>query len=243
MLPNLISLLLLTPAISAPQTPTVDQLIARHIEARGGLTALKAVQTRRTTGIMSGVAPFDIPFTVEQKRPGFFRRELSIQGTPQITVFDGKGGWKVDPFTAGDAKPRPLTPDDVKDLIEDADMDGGLVDWAAKGNRVEYLGQERLEGGPAYALKLTYANGRVSTIFLDASSYQEVKRVVTRTQMGQEVEMDVFSSGYHPVQGVSEPTRIEIGPKGSAQRMSLTMEKVEVNVPIDEARFTGAPKP
>ncbi|HXC16986.1 MAG TPA: hypothetical protein VNV60_06045 [Holophagaceae bacterium] len=237
MLPNLLPFLLVAPAISAPQTPTVDQLIARHIEARGGMAALKAVQTRLTTGVMSGVAPFDIPFTVEQKRPGFFRRELSIQGTPQITVFDGKSGWKVDPFTNGDAKPQPLTPDDVKDLIEDADMDGGLVDWAAKGDRVEYLGQEQLEGGPAYALKLTYASGRVSTIFLDARSYQEVKRVVTRKQMGQEVEMEVFSNGYHPVQGVSEPARIEIGPKDSAQRMSLAMEKVEVNVPMDDARF------
>jgi outer membrane lipoprotein-sorting protein len=237
MLPNLLALLLPVPALLAPQTPSVQQLIARHIKARGGLAALRAVQTRRTTGVMSGVAPFDIPFTIEQKRPGLFRRELSIQGTPQITVFDGKGGWKVDPFTQGDAKPQPLTPDDVKDLIEDADMDGGLVDWAAKGNKVEYLGQERLEGGPAYALKLTYANGRVSTIYLDASSCQEVKRVVTRKQMGQEVEMEVFTSGYHPVQGVSEPTTIDIGPKGSTQRMRLTMEKVEVNVPMDDARF------
>ena len=240
MLPNLLALLLLAPAISAPQTPTVDQLIARHIEARGGMAALKTVQTRRTTGVMSGVAPFDIPFTIEQKRPGLFRRELSVQGTPQITVFDGKGGWKVDPFTNGDAKPQPLTPDDVKDLIEDVDMDGGLVDWAAKGNKVEYVGTEKLEGGPAYALKLTYACGRVSTIFLDASSYQEVKRVVTRKQMGQEIEMEVFSSGYHPVQGIAEPASIDIGPKGSTQRMHLAMEKVEVNVPVEDARFRKA---
>lgn len=237
MLSNLLSLLLVAPAISAPQTPVIAQLIARHIEARGGMAALRAVQTRRTTGVMSGVAPFDIPFTVEQKRPGFFRRELSIQGTPQITVFDGKGGWKVDPFTNGDAKPQSLTADDVNDLIEDADMDGGLVDWAAKGSKVEYLGQEKLDSGPAYGLKLTYANGRVSTIFLDANSYQEVKRIVTRKQMGQEVEMEVFTSGYKPVQGVSEPSSIDIGPKGSTQRMHLTIQEVEVNGTLEDAEF------
>lgn len=242
MLPNLLFLLAGMPAIAlpAPQTPTVEQLIARHIEARGGMAALKAVRTRRTRGAMSGVAPFDIPFTVEQKRPGLFRRELSIQGTPQVTVFDGRGGWKIDPFTNGDGKPRPLTADDVKDLIEDADMDGGLVDWVAKGNKVEYLGQENLEGGPAYALKLTYACGRVSTIFLDARSYQEVKRIVTRTQMGQEVEMEVFTRGYHPVQGVSEPASIDIGPKGATQRMHLAVQEVEVNVPMEDARFGRA---
>ena len=237
MLPNLLALLLVAPVLAAPQTPTIDQLIARHIEARGGAAHLKAVQTRRTTGVMSGVAPFDIPFTVEQKRPGYFRRELSIQGTPQITVFDGKGGWKIDPFTNGNAKPRPLTPDDVKDLIEDADMDGALVDWAAKGNKVEYLGQEKREGGPAYKLKLIYADVRFSIIVLDAQSYQEVERVVTRKQMGQDIEMEVFTSGYTPVQGVSEPSRIDIGPKGSTQRMHLEITKVEVNVPMDDARF------
>jgi outer membrane lipoprotein-sorting protein len=240
MLPNLLTLLLVTPALTAPQAPTIEQLVARHIEARGGVARLKAVQTRRTTGVMSGVAPFDLPFTVEQKRPGFFRRELSIQGTPQITVFDGKGGWKIDPFTTGNAKPQPLTPDDVKDLIEDADMDGALVDWASKGNKVEYLGQEKLEGGPAYKLKLTYADGRVSTIFLDTQSYQEVERVVTRKQMGQDIEMEVFTSGYTPVQGVSEPSRIDIGPKGSTQRMHLEITTVEVNVPMDDARFGKA---
>ena len=237
MFPNLLALLLVAPLMAAPGSPSVDELISRHIAARGGLAALKAVQTRRTTGVMSGVAPFDIPFTVEQKRPGLFRRELSIQGTPQVTVFDGKGGWKIDPFTAGDAKPRALTPDDVKDLVEDADMDGGLVDWAAKGNKVELLGQEPLETGPAYALKLTYADGRVSTIFLDAHSYQEVKRVVTRKQMGQEVEMEVFTSGYRPIQGVAEPSSIDIGPKGSSQRMHLAIQKVEVNAAMDGADF------
>ena len=240
MLPNLLALLLVAPLATAPSQLSIDQLIARHIQARGGLAALKAVRTRRTTGIMSGAAPFDIPFTVEQKRPFLFRRELSIQGTPQITVFDGEGGWKVDPFTAGDAKPRPLSADDVKDLIEDADMDGGLVDWAAKGDKVELLGQERLETGPAYKLRLTFANGRASTIFLDAQTYQEVKRVVTRQQMGQTVEMEVLTSGYHPIQGVAEPSSIDIGPKGSSQRLHLEIQKVEVNVPMDDARFGKA---
>jgi outer membrane lipoprotein-sorting protein len=243
MLPNLL-LLLMPPAITlpppqapAPQTPSIDQLIARNIEARGGLAALRAVQTRRSTGVMSGVAPFDIPFTIEQKRPGFFRRDLTIQGTAQIMVFDGKGGWKVDPFATGDAKPQPLTPDEVEDLIEDADMDGCLVDWAAKGDKVEYAGEDTLVGGPAYKLKVTFANGRVSTIFLDAKSYQEVKRIVTRKQMGQDVEMEVFTGDYRPIQGVSEPFSIDIAPKGSPQRMHLAMQKVEVNVPIDGADF------
>lgn len=237
MLPNLLALLLLAPAISAPQTPTVVQLVARHIQARGGMAALKAVQTRRTTGVMSGVAPFDIPFTVEQKRPGFFRRELSIQGTAQVTAFDGKGGWKIDPFTTGDASVQPLNPDEVKDLLEDADMDGSLVDWAAKGNKVEYAGQETLDGGPAYKLQLTFANGRVSMIFLDARTYQEVKRIVTRKQMGQDIEMEVFTGDYRPIQGVSEPFSIDIAPKGSPQRMHLAIQKVEPNAPIEDARF------
>lgn len=243
MLPNLIFLLALPAVVlppaqaPAPQSPSVEQLIARNTEARGGLAALKAVQTRRTTGVMTGMAPFDIPFTVEQKRPGFFRRELSIQGAAQITAFDGRGGWKIDPFTTGDANPHPLTPDDVKDLIEDADMDGCLVDWAAKGDTVEYAGQEALDGGPAYKLKVTFADGRVSMIFLDAKSYQEVKRIVTRKQMGQDIEMEVFTGGYRPIQGVSEPSSIDIAPKGSPQRMHLAIQKVEPNVPIDDARF------
>jgi hypothetical protein len=46
-----------------------------------------------------------------------------------------------------------MSADDTKSLMEDADIDGPLVDWKAKGSTVEYLGTEDVDGTQAHKLK------------------------------------------------------------------------------------------
>lgn len=232
------ALLLLAPALVAQApAPSVDSLLAKHYEAKGGLAKIKALQSFRMSGrIMQG--PMEIALKVEQGR-GFFRQEVSLQGMTQITVFDGKGGWKIDPFAGygGGKNAEVLTGDELKGAEVQADLDGPLVDFKAKGHAIEYQGQEAVEGGQVHKLKVTLKNGDVTTYFLDADSLLEVKLTAKRKMRGQEVEVETFFADFREVAGIMVPFAIEQGMAGNPQRGKIVIDKVEPNVTLDLTRL------
>lgn len=241
------TLLLLCPALllcpclmgeaPAPSpAPSIDQLLARHLQALGGAQAVHAPQSRRSRCTLQGLAPFDVPVLVEQTRAGRYRREVRIQDTLQITAFDGRAGWKLDPFSGSDAV-QPLQGEELKDLLEQSDFDGDLVDAAAKGHSLRYLGLETLPTGPAHKLQLTRRDGRDATVFLDAASGLEVQRVETRPQMGQPVTLEIRFSDYRAVGGVKQPFLTSIRPQGAAQGLRIRTDSVELDPALPEARF------
>lgn len=232
------ALLLLAPALVAQApAPSADSILAKHYEAKGGLAKMKAIQSLRLTGrILQG--PMEIALNMEQGR-GFFRAEISLQGMTQVQVFDGKGGWKIDPFQGygGGKNAEPLTADELKSAEVQADLDGPLVDYKAKGHSVEYLGQEAVEGGQAHKLKVTLKNGDVTTYFLDADSHLEVKVAAKRKVRGQEVEGETMFGDFREVGGVMMAHAIEQGMAGMPQRAKIVVDKIEVNPSLDPARL------
>src|SRR6266571_4814263 len=121
-------------ASMASADPSVDEIIAKNVQARGGMDKLKAVNSMRLHGIM-----------VMQKRPKMTRTEFTIQGMTGMQVYDGKNAWMVMPFM-GKKDPEMMPAEQAQMLDEQADMDGPLVDYKAKGNKVELLGKEQVEG-------------------------------------------------------------------------------------------------
>lgn len=231
--------LLAVPALlaQAPQL-TLDQVLAKHYEAQGGLARMKAVKTRRVIAKLVG-APMEITVTEEAKRPASFREDVLVQGQTQSTGFDGKDGWKVNPFAGygGNKTAEPMTADELKSAQDQADMDGALVDWAAKGHKVEYLGVESVDGGPAYKLKVTLKSGNSEEIYLDTDSFLEVKEVSTTILRGQEMKQESVMGDYKDVDGLMFPFSIEVGAPGSPQRMKVQVQKVDMNVPLEDGRF------
>jgi outer membrane lipoprotein-sorting protein len=215
---------------------TVDDIIARNLKARGGLDKIKAVQSMRMTGTMTVGPGMEAPFVVEQKRPNMMRTDFTIQGMTGSQAFDGKGGWQFMPF-AGRKDAEPISSDDLKNIEEQADFDGPLVDYKAKGNTVELVGKEKAEGSDAYKLKVTLKNGDVRYIYLDADQYLEVRTEGKTKIRGTEVEAESTIGDYKDVGGLMIPHAVETAQKGSTQTMKMTIQKVELNVPIDDARF------
>jgi hypothetical protein len=217
--------------------PTVDQLVAKNIEAKGGASALRDLGTLRLSGKML-VQEGQILLTYLQikKRPEDVRTEASLQGMTQIEAYDGKDGWRISPFF-GRKDPERMSADDVKALVEDAEMDGPLVDWKAKGNTVEYLGTEDVDGTPAHKLKVTRKNGDVSLVYLDPDHFLEIRVVTQRTRHGAYEEVETDLGDYEKVGGVFVPTSIEFGSKGSPDKQRIIIDKVEGNVPVDDALF------
>jgi len=214
---------------------TVDEIIAKHFAARGGVEKIKALKTVRLTARVAGQGG-EIPLTIEKKRPELVRVEFTVQGMTGITGYDGSAGWQVMPFM-GKKDAEPMSGDDLKQMQEQSDFDGPLMDYKSKGNQVELLGKEKVEGSDAYKLKATLKNGSVHTIFIDADSFLELKDIGKIMQNGTEVEQESASSNYKEVDGLLFPFLIEQGAKGSAQKERVIIDKVELNVPIDDARF------
>ncbi len=236
-LPARLGLVLGAAALSLPlQAQTVDELIQKNVEARGGLEKLKSVQSLRVTGKMTMGPGLEAPIVLELKRPNQVRMEFVLQGMTGVQAYDGQAGWTLMPF-GGRKDPQPMSPDELKDTEEQADIDGPLVDYKAKGHTVELVGKEKAEGTDAYKLKVTLKNGDVRYTFLDAEYFLEIRSEGRRKVRDSEVETETTYGDFKEVGGIVIPHTIEGGIKGAPERQRIVTEKVELNVPLDAARF------
>jgi outer membrane lipoprotein-sorting protein len=227
-------------ALALPVLPaagqTVDEVIAKHIEARGGLEKLKSVKSMRLTGKMMMGPGMEAPMTLEMKRPGSMRLEFTFQGMTGVQAYDGKSGWSIMPFQ-GKKDPEPMSADEAKMAQEEADIEGPLVDYKAKGHTVELLGKEKVEGSDAYKLKVTLKTGTVQYQYLDAESLLEIRTEAKRTVRDSEMEFESTIGDYKEVGGLLFPHSIQSGAKGRPEKQNIVIEKVELNPVLDDARF------
>jgi outer membrane lipoprotein-sorting protein len=222
----------LTPTASAQ---TVDELIAKNIQAKGGMEKLKSVRSVRMTGktLMGGV---EVPIVMIARRPTDNRVEFTFQGMTGVRAYDGKHGWMLMPFM-GKKEPEELPAEVTQQFAEQADFDGPLVDYKEKGNTVELVGKEQVEGAEAYKLKVTLKSGNVSTIYLDADSHLEIAREGKFTMRGAETEVSTSMGDYKEVEGMMVAHSMSSGMKGTTQREQMTFEKIEFNVDAPDSLF------
>jgi outer membrane lipoprotein-sorting protein len=215
---------------------SVDDIIARNTDAKGGLGKLRAVQSTRAIGKVTLGPGMEAPITLEQKRPGSVRIDVVVQGLTIIQAYDGKVGWMLNPMS-GRKDPEPMPAGMLKSMEEQAVMDGPLIDYKAKGHTVELLGKENAEGADCYKVKVTLKNGDTRTYFIDTENFLEVKIEGKTTVRGTETEGDTIVGDWKEVEGMMMPFAVDAGQKGAPVRQKITLEKIEVNVALDDARF------
>jgi hypothetical protein len=215
---------------------TVDEVIAKNIQARGGAEKLKAVRSIRTTAKFSQ-GSFRAEFRQENKRADKVREEFIIQGMAQVQAYDGKTGWQISPF-GGRKDPELLSKDDLKSLVVDADMDGPLMEYKEKGHKAELVGHDSMEGTDCFKIKLSMKNGDVRYYYLDADSFLELKVEIQTTIRGALQENELYYGDYELVNGIYYPFTVEQAQKGSASRVQISVEKIEQNIPLQEMDFS-----
>ncbi len=216
---------------------TVDELVAKNVEAKGGAEALNALKSLRLTGkMLLNQGQIEAAYLQTKKRPDEVRDEFSLQGMTQIVASDGKEAWTISPFR-GRRDPEKMSADDLKELVEEAEIDGPLVDWKNKGSAVTYLGTEDVDGTLAHKLKVVRKNGDVSFVYLDPDHFLEIRILTQRMKHGAQVEDETDLGDYEKVNGVFIPFSIESGQKGDTDKQKVVIEKAEANVPVDDAIF------
>jgi hypothetical protein len=216
---------------------TAEELVAKNIEAKGGMEKLKALKTVRSMGKLDAPGGFTGIVTQENKRPNLLRETFTLQGMTQVQAYDGSTGWEIRPF-GGRKDPELMGEDDLRDLLIDADFDGPLVDYKEKGNKVEYLGHDVVDGDDALRLKVTLKNGDIVYYYLDPDTFLEIRTERQEFIRGAVHENAAELGSYKPVGGVMFPFSISAGPKDDPSSwQNITLDKVEVDVPLQDSDF------
>src|SRR3984885_15052860 len=213
-----------------------EELVNKNIQAKGGIEKIKAIKSIRLTGKLNGGGGFTAATLQENERPNLVRETFSLQGMTAVTAYDGGTGWQIQPF-GGHKDPEFMGEDDLKDLLLDADFDGPLVDYKEKGNTVEFLGHDVVDGDAALRLKVTLKDGDIIYYYLDPDTFLEIRKEVQEFIRGSVRDHIINVGSYKPVAGVMYPFSISQGSKSNPDSQTTTIEKMEANVDIPETDF------
>jgi hypothetical protein len=205
---------------------TADELVAKNLQARGGADQLRAITTMHTVGKMRLGGGLEAKTETYAMAPDKYRQELSLQGLTAVQSWDGQQAWAINPFE-GRRDPQKVSGDDAKDLVQSADIAGPLLDAQKKGERIEYLGTEDIDGTDAHKLRVTYKNGDSRVIYLDPDQFLEIRVVDHRIVRGQEQVQTTDVGEYEKVDGVYFPF----------EQGQNHIEHAELNKPVDASLF------
>jgi hypothetical protein len=246
---------------ASPAGMTAEQIIERNVTARGGLQAWRGVQTLSMSGKLeaggneSSTYPvqgvkrggvqlpkrpteqMQLPFRLETKRSRKLRLEIDFRGQTAIQTYDGTHGWKLRPFL-NRHEVEPFTADEMKAAAFQSDLDGPMVDYAAKGTKAELEGTEKVEGKDNYRLKLTFKDGQSQHVWVDAKTFLESKIEGTPRRLdGKYHPVEIYYREYKTVSGIVVPYVTETKVQGVKQTEKIEVEQVVVNPRVEDSRF------
>ena len=259
---------------TASGTLSAAEIVEKNVAARGGLQAWRNVQTMVWTGKIGAggnqratlavpgptqkgsqklmpsrpAQEAELPFTMDLKRSRKQRLELEFAGKTALQVYDGTNGWKLRPYL-NRIEVEPYTDAEKKSAAMQSDIDGPLVDYAAKGTRIELEGNDEVEGRNTYRLKLTMKDGHTMHVWIDAGTFLEVKMEgQSRRLDGVDHPVEVYYRDYREVNGLQIPYLLETKVLPVAKTATglkdppvpvekIVIEKVSVNPKLDDSLF------
>ncbi len=229
-------------ARAGDNAPTADELVAKNLAARGGADKLAAIHSYVTKGTVREPGDFRLTYHETRVRidPGSdnsaVRVDMAIQGLTLVQSYDGRTGWRINPFE-GRKDPEKMGTDEARALADEALIDGPLLAAHAKGSHVEYLGREDVDGTDAYKLRVTQGDGTTFTYFLDPDAYLEIRVIEQRTIRGAEQETVTDLGDYERVNGVYFPFSLASGPPNVKDQQVITIESAEANKDVAPSTF------
>lgn len=224
----------LTATIVAAQT--ADELVARNVAARGGAEKLKAIQAMKLTGTLV-TAGMQFPVTILTKRPNLVRQEMRVENRVIVQAFDGTRVWTINPIMTGDEVPQEITGPQSEMMREQAEFDGPLVDYRAKGRRIAVEGPDMVGATKAVRLGITGKGGLALRMWLDADTGLVLKSASEVMQGEQRVTIETLLSDYRSVDGITIPHKMETLINGQPQAV-ITVDGVDLAPVVDPTTFS-----
>lgn len=216
-----------------PATQTVDDVVAKHLAAKGGVEKLRAVQSVKSSGRIKtsrGV----LAVTNWAKRPNMTRRETTAEGQTMVVAFDGTVLWGINPLLSN--RPQQITGPQASQTTRDAeDFDSVLLDYKDKGHTVELVPQEG-DGAKDIRLRVTKKNGSIQQIYLNPETMLEDRITMEVNQQGKAAIISTEFSNYRQVDGLMVPFTIRQTFNGQPQG-EVVYDQIQFNVPIGDDLF------
>jgi outer membrane lipoprotein-sorting protein len=230
-----LGLVAVTASAARAQTPTVEEIVAKNLSARGGEDKLRAVTTMKMVGTIN-VQGMDVPITVMTKRPNLLFQEMTMKGQRMVSAFDGDKVWAINPMLG--SGPRELSGTQADMIRDQATFDGPLVSYKDRGDALEMVGSADVGGAKAWKLKLTRkAGGRTMFIYIDAETGLEKQWSTTVEQSGMNIDVDTIMLDYQPTPEGILVARTMRTLVGGQQQGLLKVASVEYNTPIEDDAF------
>ena len=232
--------LLMASAAGSAQSFTAEQLVAKNLAARGGQAALDAIKSIQFEGRALEPGDFELKFKQVMKRQpqgDAMRMDLTVQGLTLVQAYDGRSGWKINPF-AGRRDAERMSADEARSMGDQALVSGVLLGAVAAKSRVTYAGTEDFDGTQAYKLKIVQSDGDEYVYLLDPDTFLEIKTVESRRVRGTLQVTDYELGDYEKVAGVYYPMSIDSWTDGQPnQRQRIVIETATANVDAPASLF------
>ena len=226
-----ISLVLALFAITALSAQDLDKILNDHYKASA---QDKLSKITSTSMIGKSVAMgMETALAFYMSRPNNLRIDINVAGSKIIQTYNGTTGWLYAPLM-GVTEAREMTEDELKTVVNQANMDSPLWDYKARGNSVELIGTT--EDGSAHMIKLITAGGDKMTICISKETSLVSKVITTQMAQGMETEIEIEFKDYKVIKGI--PTAHYMGTKMGGQVVSaVTFESIEYNKTLDSSLF------
>jgi len=221
-------------SVATLHAQSADEIVAKYATAMGGLDNFNKVKTAKYSGTVSAQGD-EVTITIQIVNGKAMRSDVEVMGQSITNVYNNGTGWKINPF-AGATTATDATAAELPDLKTQSYIANQLMNYKARGFKIESAGEETVDGVKTNKIKLTTDDGKVTTYFIDANTSMLVKSVATRNMMGQDAEVETYYSDVKEINGIKFPmTRIQKIEGETFQEVHF--EKVELDVPIDDKIF------
>jgi len=215
---------------------TADEIIQKNIDATGGKSNWETIKTMKVTGYL-GMGGMDFAITQYTKAPDKSFLEIIVQGMTMKQGYDGTMGWMINPMM-GSKKPEKVDDETAAEFKERGNIGGRLMTYKDEGSTAELSGKEDLEGTEVFKIKITEKSGKVYNYYFDTKNYLILKETRIVKRNGKEYNTETTMSNYKTVNNIQMPFTMEINTAESQMgSQTLTIDKVEMNIDIDENIF------
>ena len=211
---------------------TADEIVASNLKAKGGIEKLKSISSVKMIGKMTAQGR-EMPMTVYSKRPNLLRQDIKLPVGSVVQAFDGTTAWVIPP---GEEAAREVTGPQAEGARKNADFDSPLLDYAAKGHKIELVGKEKAGGADVYHLRLVKKDGAIEHYYIDATTNLEVKRTAEVDAGGATQLLESELSDYKPIDGMMIPHTIKQS-MGGMPVSQMTIDSIVFNGPMEDTLF------
>jgi hypothetical protein len=210
---------------------SADEIINDYFNAIGGRDKIAQINSVHITGTFSVMGTDGDEDVIILNGKGF-KSTVSFNGQNVVQAATDKGGWMVNPFM-GSSDPVAIPQEQYAAMKDQIYVGGVLLNYKNTGATVQFLGMDTVDSKPAYKIEATSTDSLKTTFYIDSATHY-------LTQLVREFQGQVTTAKYSDFRktdfGNIMPYAEELSlPQG--MQATSTINKIEVNVPVDATVF------